>query len=314
MDDVDKKKKQLIQLLKKGKYSYEDIQEKLEVDYAYARKLMQLVREDNVPIEADLYRGRKQFWYPRYEPEREQEIKEIQIPYNEDGSYSFGVFSCAHMGSKYADMDAFHDFYDLLKERNIQVAIGVGDQFEGVKGSTRPTQLNEILFYGYDKSLEYGIDMLPSRKNIQTFVIDGNHDRWWWDTSGANINKQLAQARDDISYVGSEYAELFLNKAYTVLQHGGGGNSYAKSYKLQKYLDGMKRRPDLYFLGHYHKAVYMPYNGTHAFLVGTFKDGDSYGKKIPGGVDVGAWIVTVYEDENGKIKRIVPEFIDYSKD
>ena len=309
MSDVERKLAGLKKLLKMGLFDYSEIMEQLGVDYAYARKLVQLLRDQGVPVEAKYYKGKKQFYIPPVDPDPKQALYDLKIPVK-DGKYSFGVIACTHIGSEFTYEEFLHDFYDILEQRNIKVVLHGGDLFEGVKGSSRPGQLNELKVYGYRKMLDYGVDVYPQRKGIKTYVITGNHDDWYWNLAGANIVKHFAELRKDVEYLGMQYADLKINGNSVVIQHGGGSpNTYAKSYRLQKYLDGMRIRPNFYFLAHYHKSNYMPYNGTHAFLLGTFKDGDLYGKSIPGGADVGGWIVTVNVDKKKDILSVVPEWV-----
>lgn len=311
MGEIERKLASLKKMLRMGKFEYSEIQESLGVDYKYARKLIQMLRDSGTPVEATYYKGRKQFWIPPMDPSPGVGEYHIEIPVK-DGRYSFAVIACTHIGSYYTQEDNLNKFYDILEERGIKTVLHCGDLFEGVKGSSRPRQLNEIKIYGYSKMLDYGVEFYPKRKGIKTYAITGNHDDWYWDLVGANILKNFADLRDDVVYLGMQYAELTINKNKAVMQHGGGSaNVYAKSYKLQKYLDGMRERPDFYFLAHYHKTAYMPYNGTNAYLVGTWKDGDLHSRSIPGGADVGGWIITVNVDKKGKIKSVVSEWVGF---
>ena len=71
--------------------------------------------------------------------------------------------------------------------------------------------------------------------------------------------KSIAKERDDIKYLGADAADMKIGKLKIRLYHGVGGLAYAKSYKLQKYLDAIpiEERPDILQTGHIHQSFYM---------------------------------------------------------
>ena len=73
------------------------------------------------------------------------------------------------------------------------------------------------------------------------------HDGWWYKSAGSEIVKSIANQRDDIVYLGSDVADLKIGKIKIRLFHGKGGNAYARSYKIQKYLDAipLEDRPQI---------------------------------------------------------------------
>jgi len=58
------------------------------------------------------------------------------------------------------------------------------------------------------------------------------------------------------------------------LHHGTGGNSYARSYKLQKFIEQLApdQKPNIYLLGHYHTEVVLPgYQNVYGYQLPCFQ-------------------------------------------
>ena len=91
--------------------------------------------------------------------------------------------------------------------------------------------------------------------------------------------------------------------------HGNGGISYAKSYKLQKYLDTipLEERPHILQTGHIHQSFYMKQDGTHCFQTSCLEDATPYTKSMGFSNDKSVWWVDVYMDEKGNIRHISQE-------
>ncbi len=90
--------------------------------------------------------------------------------------------------------------------------------------------------------------------------------------------KAIADKREDITYLGADVADLKIGNLKVRLFHGSGGGAYAKSYKLQKYLDSipMDERPDILQTGHIHQSFYMKQDGTHCFQTSCLEDQTPY--------------------------------------
>lgn len=88
-----------------------------------------------------------------------------------------------------------------------------------------------------------------------------------------------------------------------------GGGAYAKSYKLQKYLDTipMEERPDILQTGHIHQSFYMKQDNTHCFQTSCLEDQTPYCRAMGLANDKSCWWVDVDFDNNGHIYNISPE-------
>ena len=135
------------------------------------------------------------------------------------------------------------------------------------------------------------------------------HDDWWYKSTGSEIVKAIAKRRDDIVYLGSDVADLKIGKLKIRLFHGKGGNAYAKSYKVQKYLDSipLEERPHILQTGHVHQSFYMKQDDTHCFQTSCLEDLTPFARSQGFSSDKSCWWVTVNFDNNGNVYSVEQE-------
>lgn len=109
-------------------------------------------------------------------------------------------------------------------------------------------------------------------------------------------------------YLGPDVADLKIGNLKIRLFHGSGAGAYAKSYKLQKYLDAipMDERPDILQTGHIHQSFYMKQDNTHCFQTACLEDQTPYTRSKGLANDKSVWWVDVDFDDKGKIHSITP--------
>jgi len=113
------------------------------------------------------------------------------------------------------------------------------------------------------------------------------------------INKYPEKVR----YSGKVYCVEVPNHVILVRRNGRviwSGNSY----KIQTYLRErpISTYPDVLAMGHLHNSMYMDYQGTQAYLTGTFQGDSDYTRRRGLNPALGGWIVEVGESRRGKTK------------
>ena len=216
------------------------------------------------------------------------------------------LISDTHLASKYDRVDILRYLYQVAEEKGVNYVLHSGDVTEG--RSNREEQVYELKEISYTGQRDYVIDKYP-RSEIPTYMISGNHDLWWIKRSGSDIVKDICNSRDELIYLGSDCEDLKIGKLRIRLFHGKGGSSYAKSYKLQKYLDGvpLEERPHILQTGHIHQAFYMKQDKTHCFQTGCLQDLTPFERSMGFGNDKSVWWVDVYMDDKGNPVQITPE-------
>lgn len=222
------------------------------------------------------------------------------------------LISDTHLGSKYDRLDILRYLYDKAGDRGVKHVLHSGDFTDG--RSNRPEQVYELKEPSYEGQVQYCVDKYP-KFDGKTYAIQGNHDDWWYKSAGSEIVKSIADKREDIVYLGPDVADLKIGKLKTRLFHGSGGGAYAKSYKVQKYLDSipMNERPDILQTGHIHQSFYMKQDNTHCFQTSCLEDQTPYtrSKGLPN--DKSVWWVDVEFDDKGNVHSITPELETFDK-
>ena len=215
------------------------------------------------------------------------------------------LISDTHLCSKYDRLDILRYLYVKADELGVKHVLHSGDFTDG--RSNRPEQVYELREPSYEGQVDYCVDKYPTFDG-KTYVIQGNHDDWWYKSTGSEIVKAIARRRDDIVYLGADVADMKIGNLKIRLFHGSGGGAYAKSYKLQKYLDTipLAERPDILQTGHIHQSFYMKQDKTHCFQTSCLEDQTPYCRGMGLANDKSVWWVDVDFDDKGNIHQITP--------
>lgn len=287
-----------IKILLKKKKSFIDICKELQLKDYEAIGLVNLMKQDGELI--DYVNG---------------ELVRLKTPPKTNDVYQVStnsthipllLISDTHLCSKYDRLDILRYLYDKAEDRGIKYILHSGDFTDG--RSNRPEHIYELKETSYEGQVDYCVDKYPTFSG-KTYVISGNHDDWWYKSTGSEIVKAIAKRRDDIVYLGSDVADLKIGKLKIRLFHGKGGNAYAKSYKVQKYLDSipLEERPHILQTGHVHQSFYMKQDDTHCFQTSCLEDLTPFARSMGLANDKSVWWVDVNIDDRGKIESINQE-------
>lgn len=232
-----------------------------------------------------------------------------QIPNNLD-HLRLLLISDTHLASKHDRLDILRYLYAKAEDTHTNYILHSGDLTDGLSG--RPQQLYELKEASYTGQRDYVIDKYPE-SDITTYLISGNHDLWWIKQCGSDIVKDICNHRERMIYLGSDCEDLKIGKLKIRMFHGKGGNAYARSYKLQKYLDTIPidNMPHILQTGHIHQAFYMKQDNTHCFQVSCLQDLTSYERSQGFNNDKSVWWVDVIMDNKGypiQIKQELESF------
>lgn len=231
----------------------------------------------------------------KVKPLKENEV--YKIPSNLD-HLKLLLISDTHLGSKYDRLDILKYLYIKAEKAGVNYVLHSGDLTEGFSG--RPQQIYELREPSYTGQRDYVINKYP-KSSIPTYIIAGNHDLWWIKKCGADIVKDICDRREDLHYLGSDCEDLEIGKLRIRMFHGSGGSAYAKSYKMQKYLDSIPvdERPHILQTGHIHQAFYMHQGKTHCFQTSCLQDLTPYERSNGFNNDKSVWWVDVVMDKKG---------------
>ena len=222
------------------------------------------------------------------------------------------LISDTHLASKYDRLDILRYLYHKAEDKEINYVLHSGDLTDGLSG--RPQQLYDLKEISYTGQRDYVIDKYP-KSEIPTYFIAGNHDLWWNRQCGADICRDIANQRQDLHYLGSDCADLKIGNLKVRLYHGKGGGAYAKSYKIQKYLDAIpiQEKPNILQTGHVHQAFYYKQDKTHCFQTSCLQDLTPFERSMGFNNDKSCWWVDVEFDDKGNVYSITPKLETFEK-
>jgi predicted phosphodiesterase len=238
-----------------------------------------------------------------------------------DGWRVFGVVADTHLGSRHYRPDVLRDLYDLFAAEGVTEVYHAGNWIEGESKVNR----HDISVFGLSSQIRYFIEEYPSRPGIVTAYVAGDdHEGWYQQREQINIGRHLesealAAGRTDLKYLGYIEADVMLQASpgrtcAMRVMHGGGGSSYALSYRPQKIVESLQggEKPNVLLIGHYHKQFYATMRNVHVLLPGCTEDQSIFMRKHSIEAHVGGALVYLKQDDrDGHVTDFVPRFRSY---
>lgn len=123
------------------------------------------------------------------------------------------VISDLHIGNVNSDLDLLKKVYDYASKNDIHIIFNCGDLIEGVHACDK-RNINNI----HDQ-IEFVINKYPYDKNINNYVIFGNHDYHEFHHMGLDISKRIENSRHDIVPLAFGQGIVNIKKEKILLQH-----------------------------------------------------------------------------------------------
>ncbi len=293
-----------IKSLIQKKKSIMDIMKELDLKDYELYGLVELLKDSGYQIE----RQGEKFIFMKEQVIKEKDV--FQIP--SGTKQKLMLVSDTHLGSKYDRLDILKALYKRAQEEEIETVFHVGDLTDG-NYPVRPQHEFELKAHGADEQLDYVVKNYPKVEGIQTMFISGNHDFSHMRTGGFDIGRAVGNAREDMTYLGQDVADVKYGKTRIRLFHGSKGSSYAKSYRIQKYVEQIPgdEKPDMLLMGHYHNSFYMKYADIHCFQVPAIVDQTPFARSLGLNTERGAWIVDFETQKDGSILSMKPELLSF---
>lgn len=225
-----------------------------------------------------------------------------------------GIVSDTHLGHQSEGLKELNKAYDYFKQLGIDTVLHIGDVTDGWY-QNRPTSIFEQHSVGFQNQLNYVVENYPKRKGIKTYFITGNHDYTHTRNGGADIGQVLSQYRDDMIYMGHNFARYKLSdKANISMIHPTDGSTRTLSYRIQEVIDrNMHRRGEIMLLGHYHKYVNVFYKGVYGYTLPGFEHLTDFQVNNNLTADVGCIVLRIKLNDDGTIKTLSTELVIYNQ-
>lgn len=279
----------------------------------YVYTLLQALQDKGFAVAVDP--ARKEAVLNRSEIETDTRPLELEPLYRH--RIRFGLIGDTQFGSRYQQIRLVHTAYDIFDEEKVDFVIHLGDLVDGIKMYRGQDQ--EIFLHGADDQLEYTVNNYPERK-YKTYIIAGNHDLVYKKLAGYNIVEQICAKRPDLVYKGEVGAHTFKVKKLTFdVLHPTGGVPYAKSYRIQKVIEGalgdiinrlrtakdLSIIPHFLIMGHLHVMNYTPHIGVEGYMVPCLQSQTPYLKAKGLQPELGVLILDVSCDRHWNITKVL---------
>lgn len=303
---------ELIELAQKRPVSFEEVCDELELAPAKARALVE--RAQSLGFNLEIHHDELSWRLP----EPTHEVQDTGVAPIVGDYYQVAVISDIHYGSKFCLRHYVKDFMDIAYSRGIRHTMVPGDILDG-GGKYSKFLMYEQSHRGFDEQAEDAFQNLPYYPDHTYHCIDGNHDQSLSETIGmvcgqALINYFQSRGRHDLRFYGQRGAFLKIGGITIEMWHPGGGGAYARSYKLQKHIEGypVGTKPDVCLAGHWHQFCYVQERGVNAIMCPTFQGaGSAFSKMLGGAPAIGGMILGWQLTEHGTLRRFVPERVSY---
>lgn len=229
--------------------------------------------------------------------------------------FKVGLVGDTHLGSKYQQLQHLHHFYEYAVGEGVTDFYHVGDISDGFY-QHRPGAVYEVFKHGFTDQLDYIAEVYPQHEGVTTYFITGNHDATHFYNGGANLGAMLELKRDDLVYLGHNFAKVWLSDFVDMnLVHPTDGTSYSVSLKAQQRIDKAAgaQKSKILLIGHYHKMDIVYHKQTWAITMPSFFGQSSFmeGKNLES--IIGGIILNVKLDSHGDLLSITPEMVMYSE-
>ena len=227
--------------------------------------------------------------------------KEVNEVLSEPWHLKFALLSDTHFGAKQCARDELGEFYDRAKDKWVEAFVHCGDIVDG--SSVYKWQQFEQDRVWFTEQLSDLKENYPDVW-IPTYFIGWNHDEAYLKWNGVNICKAIETVRQDLINLWFYDARLRLNWIDINLHHGGWSLSYAKDYKMKKYLDSLpvEWQPDIFALWHYHTALYDLHRWIHGFMPWAFLKENLLAKRFNLWNTIWWWVIEIDKNEKGQSK------------
>lgn len=247
----------------------------------------------------------------------------IPLEHFKDGKwFRHGLVSDTHICSTYQRLDVLNAAYDHFEAEGIREVFHAGNWIDG---EARFNKHELLTAPGFENQVKYFLDNYPNKVSINTRIISGDdHEGFYQQSFGVDVGRRLEQTarsrgRNDIFNLG--YAEVDIpfaakkggKEAILRVVHAGGGSSYATSYSVQKLVESYSggSRPQILYVGHYHKSEFLHYRNTAIIQAGCMEDQSLFMRKKKLSAHVGFWTVSFQVDSDGAVTRFNPEYFPF---
>lgn len=227
------------------------------------------------------------------------------------GQIKIAVFSDTHIGHRQSAVEEVQYFIKKAYNQGVRNVFFAGDLVEGHYMTIRPTSIKELNAIGFDDQVDLASKVIPKLPGLTYYMISGNHDGTFARNAFANPIKTLAREREDIKYLGHNFAKIWLTDNIDIaLVHPTDGIGQNYSLKMRQHIDRAREEKlaKFIFMGHYHKFDHTYYKGINGYIMPSFVKYTHFMDDKNLASIVGGIVLTINVSDNDEIISFLPEY------
>ena len=233
----------------------------------------------------------------------DNEVSKYSFETDVSNEFKFVAISDTRLGSKSQQLTILNDIYKKAQEQGIHNVILCGNISAGLKPIT-DTESNFI--DDSQAQIDYIVENYPKYEGITTYFIMGKEDEKHLKANDINIGKRIAEQRDDMVYLGADICDISIDRTKMQVISSKLGKTYTSSYRPQQTIDAYRSedKPDILLFGGLLQMEKFKYRGVNCISTPSVTATDKDMKTKRYANTIGAWYVTVKNDEKGKLQSV----------
>jgi len=233
----------------------------------------------------------------------EREIKDeynYNLSTDDNHEFKFVAISDTRFGSKSQQLSILNDIYYKAYELGYMNVIHCGNMTEGIYPISN-IYADTLFLDDTMRQVDYIFKYYPKIPGIKTYFITSSKDEKHLKSNKIDIGKRIAEARDDMIYLGFNSCKLDIDKASMLIFNSKLGKTYTVSYRAQQQVDSFRSedKPNILLYGGLLQMEKFNYRNVNCISVpsvcATTKEMND--KRYSN--TIGAWYITVKTDERG---------------
>ena len=233
----------------------------------------------------------------------DKDISTYSFITDQENEFQFVAISDTRLGSKSQQLAILNDIYRKASDLGIHTVILCGNISAGLRPIT-DTKSNFI--DDSQAQVDYIVDNYPKYEGITTYFISGKLDDKHISKNNINIGKRIADARDDMIYLGEDICDVSIDRVKMQVISSRLTKTYTASYRTQQTVDAYRSedKPDVLLYGGLLQMEKYEYRGVSCIAVPSVCATDDEMKSKRYSNTIGAWYVTIKTDEKGLLSQL----------
>lgn len=233
----------------------------------------------------------------------DKDVSSYSFETDDDNEFSFVAIADTRLGSKSQQLSILNDIYKKAIDMGIHNVILCGNISAGLK----PIEdLESNFIYDTQAQIDYIVKNYPKYEGVTTYFISGKLDDKHMRVNNMNIGKRIADARDDMVYLGEDICDINIDRVKMQVINSRLNKTYTSSYRVQQTVDAYRSedKPDVLLYGGLLQMEKFSYRDVKCISIPSVCATDREMKTKRYANTIGAWYITVKNDDKGRLLSV----------